>query len=58
MSKELLSTLGLCKRAGMLEAGEDPLYVARRVIFARLRLMSHPRSCCSCSLRRSNSLIR
>lgn len=40
MSKELLSTLGLCKRAGMLEAGEEPVESAARARDVRLLLLA------------------
>ena len=40
MNKELLSTLGLCKRAGMLEAGEEPVESAARARDVRLLLLA------------------
>ena len=40
MSRELLSTLGLCKRAGMLEAGEEPVESAARARDLRLLLLA------------------
>ena len=40
MSKELLSTLGLCKRAGMLEVGEEPVESAARARDLRLLLLA------------------
>ncbi|WP_312938669.1 hypothetical protein, partial [Oscillibacter sp.] len=40
MSKELLSTLGLCKRAGMLEVGEEPVEAAARARDVRLLLLA------------------
>ena len=40
MNKELLSTLGLCKRAGMLEAGEEPVESAARARNVRLLLLA------------------
>ena len=40
MNKELLSTLGLCKRAGLLEAGEEPVESAARARDVRLLLLA------------------
>ena len=40
MSKELLSTLGLCKRAGLLEVGEEPVEAAARARDVRLLLLA------------------
>lgn len=38
--KELLSTLGLCKRAGMLVVGEEPVEAAARAKDARVLLLA------------------
>ena len=40
MNKELLSTLGLCKRAGLLEVGEEPVEAAARARDVRLLLLA------------------
>ena len=40
MNRELLSTLGLCKRAGMLEVGEEPVESAARARDVRLLLLA------------------
>ena len=40
MSKEILSTLGLCKRAGMLEVGEESVESAARARDVRLLLLA------------------
>ncbi|BAL01239.1 hypothetical protein OBV_40400 [Oscillibacter valericigenes Sjm18-20] len=40
MSRELLSTLGLCKRAGMLEVGEEPVESAVRARDVRVLLLA------------------